>query len=487
MVFFNKFTQDTPHAQSILLVGMSVVSSLFSHFLFSFLILCSVSPCFLSRSLPSASVTLKSETNFYWKHYRRKPFVGFQKWIHYARELNCSTHPKFYQMIENTLNHFRNFTNPNQRTITKEQLEMASKLMMVRMIVMNNGSLFIDRDDQWLSFLKDFEDVLPSNFRMYLNLEDEPRVAPLYSYDEKIVNQHNLEEKRQHLPNPINRQTYSSVKNIFDLNHCFQQKHDASRTSFAAFFSDEYFNQVSFHLIPIFSQSSNDCFVDLMIPGSDHFKFSLRQHQHQNLPPWNKKIPQVMWRGSTHGVYWAPDLQVPFWRGQRQRLLETVLSLKAQNHSICPYLNISFSRYAACHPTICQEMLRRYGPPSPLSYIEQMKYKYILDIDGIAWTGRFMPSLGDTSVILKATYCHEFFTPFVLPYVHYIPLDREYRDFVEQIEWAFNNDDLVQRIVKQANQLSRKHLRNQDLKCYTSRMVLEYASLLQEDIPPVFV
>jgi hypothetical protein len=144
---------------------------------FDFLIFFFISPS-LCLDYPHSFSSLRSDLNLYLKHYQRKPFVGFTKWIHYARELNCSTHPKYYQMIEWTLNNFRNQTNPNQRTITKRQLDMAAKLSMVRMIFMNNGSLFLDRDDQWLSFLKDFEDVLPNNFRMHLNIDDEPRVAP---------------------------------------------------------------------------------------------------------------------------------------------------------------------------------------------------------------------------------------------------------------------------------------------------------------------
>lgn len=428
--------------------------------------------------LSSSSYT--SEYELYVKYYHRQPFVGFKKWLNYAKRSYCTTDPQYYQTIENTLNNFRNMRYPNRRSITKEQISVASKLSMVRLIAMHNGTLIMNKDDLWLSFLKYFEDILPSNFIMFLNLEDEPRVAPLYNYSD-------MKEKITSTSRPRN---YLSVKDIFNSNNCFREFHNESRYSFAAFFSNEYFEQVSSHLIPIFSQSSNECFVDLLIPGSDHFKFAFRQSallsstlSSPYLIPWNEKSSQVMWRGSTHGVYWAPDLVVPYWRGQRQRLLETVLSLTAQNHSIVPYLNISFSRYSACFPSICQEMRKRYGEPSFLSYTEQLRYKYILDIDGTAWTGRFMPSLGYTSVIVKATYCQEFFSSFLKPYVHYIPLDREYRDFVQQVEWMMNNDASVQRIVRQANYLARTYLRIQDLKCYTSRMVLEYASLLQEDIP----
>lgn len=129
-------------------------------------------------------------------------------------------------------------------------------------------------------------------------------------------------------------------------------------------------------------------------------------------------------------------------------------------------------------------MLEKYGLPSPVSYSEQLKYKYILDIDGIAWTGRFMPTLSYTSLILKSTYCYEFFSSFVLPYIHYIPIKTDYSDLITQLEWILTHDNEVQQIIAQANKMSQNHLRYNDLKCYTTRMVLEYASLLQDSIPP---
>ena len=316
---------------------------------------------------------------------------------------------------------------------------------------------------------------------MFLNLEDEPQVAPLYSYQEMISNDLQMNEKDD-------GNKYKDIEDIFQRNQCFQKLHNYSRNSFATFFSDSYFQVVTTQLIPIFSQSSNDCFVDLLIPGFDHFKFSrIKEKLQKNssfLFSWKMKKSQVIWRGSTHGTYWDNFISVPYWKGQRQRLVETIQQLNQSNHSLAKYFNVSFSKYSACIPTICNEMLQRYGTPSPVSYSEQLQYKYILDVDGVAWTGRFMPTLSYTTLILKSTYCREFFSPFILPYVHYIPIKTDYSDLTSQLEWILNHEKEVQQIISQANKISFNHLRYNDLKCYTSRMVLEYASLLQDTIPP---
>lgn len=68
-----------------------------------------------------------NEINLYKEYYKRNPFIGFNDWIKFASKKNCSTKPLFYDAIEKTLNYFRSSKNPNQRTITKEQLELTKK------------------------------------------------------------------------------------------------------------------------------------------------------------------------------------------------------------------------------------------------------------------------------------------------------------------------------------------------------------------------
>ncbi|KAF7375354.1 CAP10 domain-containing protein [Mycena sanguinolenta] len=55
-------------------------------------------------------------------------------------------------------------------------------------------------------------------------------------------------------------------------------------------------------------------------------------------------------------------------------------------------------------------------------------YKYLLDLDGMGYSGRFMAFLASDSVPVKATVYDEFFSGWIEPWVHYIPLSATYSE-----------------------------------------------------------
>ncbi|KAF8145510.1 hypothetical protein K438DRAFT_1781928 [Mycena galopus ATCC 62051] len=55
-------------------------------------------------------------------------------------------------------------------------------------------------------------------------------------------------------------------------------------------------------------------------------------------------------------------------------------------------------------------------------------YKYLLDLDGMGYSGRFMAFLASDSVPVKATVYDEFFSGWIEPWVHYIPLSATYAE-----------------------------------------------------------
>ncbi|KAJ7712685.1 capsular associated protein [Mycena metata] len=55
-------------------------------------------------------------------------------------------------------------------------------------------------------------------------------------------------------------------------------------------------------------------------------------------------------------------------------------------------------------------------------------YKYLLDLDGMGYSGHFMAYLASDSVPVKATVYDEFFSGWIEPWVHYIPLSAAYAE-----------------------------------------------------------
>ncbi|KAJ7028040.1 hypothetical protein C8F04DRAFT_1266432 [Mycena alexandri] len=62
-------------------------------------------------------------------------------------------------------------------------------------------------------------------------------------------------------------------------------------------------------------------------------------------------------------------------------------------------------------------------------------YKYLLDLDGMGYSGRFMAFLASDSVPVKATVYDEFFNDWIEPWVHYIPLSAAYTEIYNVVSY----------------------------------------------------
>ena len=61
--------------------------------------------------------------------------------------------------------------------------------------------------------------------------------------------------------------------------------------------------------------------------------------------------------------------------------------------------------------------------------------------------------------------------------MHYIPISIDLSDLEEKIKWAINNDGFAKSIAKNSRDFVLNHMRDQNLNCYTFRLMLEYADL----------
>lgn len=92
----------------------------------------------------------------------------------------------------------------------------------------------------------------------------------------------------------------------------------------------------------------------------------------------------------------------------------------------------------------------RLGESVPLS--EQLKYKYILDIDGFArtWDGWAWKMYSGSTVLSVDSPWESFFTRFFEPWTHYVPVANDLTDLGDKLTWCMSHDDLCYRIGQQA-------------------------------------
>ena len=83
---------------------------------------------------------------------------------------------------------------------------------------------------------------------------------------------------------------------------------------------------------------------------------------------------------------------------------------------------------------------------------EQIKYRYILDIDGYSSTwDATVWKLFSGSVLLKVrgTWIQWYYDE-LIEWVHYVPVNNDFSDLNEKIEWCINNDDKCKKISENA-------------------------------------
>ncbi|KAF5366142.1 hypothetical protein D9757_010945 [Collybiopsis confluens] len=140
------------------------------------------------------------------------------------------------------------------------------------------------------------------------------------------------------------------------------------------------------------------------------------------------------------------------------------------------------------------------------------QYKYLLDLDGMSYSGRFMSFLASDSVPVKSTVYEEFFGDWIEPWLHYIPLSSSYEEIynifayfsgvpAEAVEAVYANssfalpegtqfsaipgapdgDARLRRIARAGKQWKKTIGRTLDLESYVYRLALEWARLCADD------
>jgi hypothetical protein len=128
-----------------------------------------------------------------------------------------------------------------------------------------------------------------------------------------------------------------------------------------------------------------------------------------------------------------------------------------------------------------------YALTPAVSMADQFDRKYLPDIDGNSFSGRYRGFLMSTSLPIKATIFREWHDSRLVPWKHFVPMDNRFMDFFGIMEYFLGyegdgvkvegHDKQAESIAMAGQEWANKVLRKEDMQIYVLRLLLEYARL----------
>ncbi|MBW0484194.1 hypothetical protein O181_023909 [Austropuccinia psidii MF-1] len=286
-------------------------------------------------------------------------------------------------------------------------------------------------------------------------------------------------------------------------------------------------------LRPIFSFAQSPAFAsDLLNVPLEQFDDASKNLK--NVKPWSEKKngQQLLWRGRTTGVWfnriadWRKSHRVRLHRlGQAykndyghflKRPLRTPVLVKSnkmyntqdmmvieKEYSLAElskrYLSISFvGELVQCtiEDGSCEAVGKELQFEKPVDWKFENEYKYVIDIDGNSWSGRFRRLLTSNSLVFKSTIWPEWYRDHIQAWYHYIPVRVDYEELFDLMSFFTGSmeedndytkyeylkfEELGRQISEQGHEWVQKHFRYEDLQAYAWRTYLEWARVSSED------
>ncbi|KAM3450559.1 hypothetical protein MY3296_006022 [Beauveria thailandica] len=273
-------------------------------------------------------------------------------------------------------------------------------------------------------------------------------------------------------------------------------------------------------LFPLFAGSKLPTNNELLIPGAMYLSSrAFYNGGWSSGGQWSAKKNALIWRGTASGGRNKAD---NWWHFHRHRWVQmmngTTVSrveagdaaaaptfelLSARNYSLplpmegkigawlSGFSDVSFV-HLECFPEPPKKPKRLQGTCSytgkhmdkskPMPMKEQYRYKYLPDIDGNSFSGRWRAFLKSTSMPLKATIYAEWHDDRMIPWVHFVPFDMSYKDIYAIMQYFLDGRDAQAEVIAtESSNWANAVYRNEDMKLYVWRLLLEYARVVDDN------
>jgi hypothetical protein len=268
----------------------------------------------------------------------------------------------------------------------------------------------------------------------------------------------------------------------------------------------------SHNLMPLFGGSKLPMNNEILLPPAmywaqnDHYSGGEKEHG----GPWESKTNKAVWRGAATGG----RAREPNWTGfQRHRFMAMMNATavaqaeKNQSHGInfrlpnysdyklkndgsipqllADHTDTGFN-HLVCTPYIESDPRCPYLDPyfevAPGMPMKTMyDFKYLPDLDGNSFSGRYRGFMLSTSLPIKATIYNEWHDSRLIPWVHFVPMDTTYLDIYGILAYFLGGrDDTARKIALAGKSWGERVLRREDMQIYTYRLLLEYARICDD-------
>lgn len=318
--------------------------------------------------------------------------------------------------------------------------------------------------------------------------------------------------------------------------------HQPDLANLHGFFLSPAAFKVSTDLVPVFSQSKVSGFSDIRYPSPWNYMDKIKyeptapsspddpQSTPTNLdPPFSEKSNVLFWRGATsEGVS-----NYGTWRGMtRQRLvhlfnnhtspLPVLLADRqdspatafrasykflhpttalASDPQLAPH-NLSTSIHVVggvqrCRGIDCYEQEQEFAWVEPTPFNAHWQHRFLMDVDGAGFSGRFLPFLQSKSLPFKAALFREWYDTRLTAWKHFVPVDLRLHGLWSTLAYfgadagtpksGAQNESEVNWGLKQAEEIANagrewagQVLRKEDMEIYFFRLLLEWGRLTND-------
>lgn len=278
--------------------------------------------------------------------------------------------------------------------------------------------------------------------------------------------------------------------------------------------------KASHDLVPVFSQSKAPGYNDIVYPSAWNYmdKVKYEPNEEHPDPSFVSKQRTLFWRGATsEGV----SAGLGPWKGMgRQRFVHLAnninnttppqpILLKTASHDKYGYITAPISELtkhmsvdvhivdniARCGGKDCTTQNAEFAPlVPPTDFQSHWSYRYLLDLDGAGFSGRFLPFLASRSLPFKAALFREWYDSRLTPWMHFVPLDLRGHGFWASlvyfagIEGEVNGDRVSiaghdkegEMIAEKGREWAGQVLRKEDMEIYFFRLLLEWGRLTDD-------
>ena len=243
---------------------------------------------------------------------------------------------------------------------------------------------------------------------------------------------------------------------------------------------DEYLH---FKYAPIISVGPSDLHADIPLVTQDDWNRVTKKYYPDDCkngyvdeiesPEWDTKIPKAVFRGSATGCSSEDNIRIKAAKISQQNKEFLDAGIVSFNRKVKKFLGKSLQ-------VIDTNVIKK---SEFMTLQEKVKYKYILYLDGHVAAFRLGHELSLKSVVLIPESKYKlWFSYLLVPYEHYVPVNSNLDNLIDQIKWCIKNDDKCKKIADNAYSFYNKYLTKDGIYDYL-QYITHKISIRDIDLP----